>query len=61
MIPHEQEEFILKIECWFNIGKSVNLKHPINRKTEKSIRLSQWMQKKAFAFKSIHDKKLSAN
>lgn len=36
MITHyEQKEFILGIECWFNIGKSVNVKHAINRKNGK--------------------------
>lgn len=47
---HDQKGFITGIHSWFNIWKSTNIIHHINR-----------LKKKTYLIKSIQDKKFSAN
>jgi hypothetical protein len=49
IIHHDQFSFILGMQGWFNIHKSINIIQHINRSKDKTIWSSQYMQKKPLA------------
>ena len=58
---HDQVGFIPRVQGWFNIQKSINVIHYVNKLKNKIIRLSQLMQKTTSWQNStfIHDKILN--
>ena len=54
IIHHDQVGFILEIQGWYNIHKSVNVIHHINKMKEKSHMIISVDAEKAFNKSSTH-------